>query len=452
MQAQIFSIDSCRRMALANNKSLLISKEKINSSAYQKQVAHTQYLPHVTVSGIYTRNQYGTHIMSDDDKAELGTSLTSLSYLLSKMAGQTVDLSPLASKLSKVTDFDTRNVFAGILNVTQPIYMGGKIDAYNKIAEYAEQLAMQMHEEKNQDIIVSTDEAYWQVVSLANKKKLAEGYLKLLQKMDSDTQKMIAQGVATKADGLSVAVKENQAEMALTKVEDGLDLCKMVLCQLCGIPINTNYSLEDENLESLPVLSGPETVDVQTAYANRPELKSLDIATKIYKQKINVTRADYLPTVVATGNYIVSNPNFKDGFEKKFAGMWNIGIMVKYPLWSWNEGQYKVNIAKSDARIAQYQLDDAREKIELQVNQSVFKVNEAGKTLTMANKNMEKAEENLRSATIGFNAGVIPASTTLEAHTAWLQARSERIDAQIDVKLTNLYLQKSLGTLTNNIK
>ena len=35
---------------------------------------------------------------------------------------------------------------------------------------------------------MSTDQAYWQVVSLVNKKKLAEGYLKLLQQLDSDVE------------------------------------------------------------------------------------------------------------------------------------------------------------------------------------------------------------------------------------------------------------------------
>ena len=86
-----------------------------------------------------------------------------------------------------------------------------------------------------QEVIMSTDQAYWQVISLVNKKKLAEGYLKLLQQLDSDVEKMINQGVATKADGLSVRVKVNEAEMTLTKVEDGLSLARMLLCQLCGI-------------------------------------------------------------------------------------------------------------------------------------------------------------------------------------------------------------------------
>ena len=92
-------------------------------------------------------------------------------------------------------------------------------------------------------------------------------------------------------------------------------------------------------------------------------------------------------------------------------------------------------------------LQDAREKIELQVNQSAFKVKEASKKLVMATKNMEKADENLRYATLGFKEGVIATSNVLEAQTAWLSAQSEKIDAQIDVKLTEIYLKKSLGTL-----
>ena len=108
-------------------------------------------------------------------------------------------------------------MYAGALTLTQPLYMGGKIRAYNKITKYAEELARQQHNTGMQEVILSTDQAYWQVVSLAHKKKLAEGYLKLLQKLDSDVDKMIAEGVATKADGLSIKVKVNEAEMTLTK-------------------------------------------------------------------------------------------------------------------------------------------------------------------------------------------------------------------------------------------
>ena len=285
-------------------------------------------------------------------------------------------------------------------------------------------------------------------MSLANKKKLAEGYLELLQKLDSDIGKMIAEGVATKADGLSIKVKVNEAEMTLTKVNDGLSLAKMLLCQLCGLELSSPITLKDEQEKDLsPGIVPAENIDIDAVYATRPEVRSLELAAQIYKQKVNVVRAEYLPSVALMGSYMATNPSVFNSFEKKFKGMWNVGVMVSVPIWHWGEGIYKVKAAKSEARIARYQLDDAKEKIELQVSQSAFKVNEAAKKLIMAEKNLEKADENLRYATLGFEEGVIPASNVLEAHTAWLSAQSEKIDAQIDVKLTEIYLKKATGNL-----
>ena len=467
VKAQSFlSLDSCRALALANNKDLLISNEKINAAHYQHKAAFTNYLPSFSATGTYMRNQKEFSLLNNDQKAALSGLGTNLAGPLQQAAGIIAQLHPeIASQIpalgasltsafneagSSLVDAlrtDTRNVYAGAITLTQPLYMGGKIRAYNKITKYAEELAQQQHQGGMQEVIMSTDQAYWQVISLVNKKKLAEGYLKLLQQLDSDVEKMIAEGVATKADGLSVRVKVNEAEMTLTKVEDGLSLARMLLCQLCGIDLSSPITLADENMEDIPLLTPETHFDMSTAYANRPEIRSLELATQIYKQKINVTRAEHLPSIALMGNYMVTNPSVFNSFENKFKGMWNVGVMVQIPIWHWGEGIYKTKAAKAEARIAQYQLQDAREKIELQVNQSAFKVKEASKKLVMATKNMEKADENLRYATLGFKEGVIATSNVLEAQTAWLSAQSEKIDAQIDVKLTEIYLKKYLGTL-----
>lgn len=462
----ILSLDSCRALAIANNKELLISGEKINAAHYQKKAAFTNYLPNFSATGAYMRNQKEFSLLNNDQKAALsglGTSVSGPLQQAAQVIGQLhPELAPMLSQLggaivpalneagTAIVDAfrtDTRNVYAGAITLTQPLYMGGKIRAYNKITKYAEELARQQHNSGMQEVILSTDQAYWQVISLVNKKKLAESYLKLLQKLDSDVEKMIAEGVATKADGLSVRVKVNEAEMTLTKVEDGLSLSRMLLCQLCGIDLSTPIVLADEQVDDLPLIPAITNFEIETAYANRPEIRSLELAAKIYQQKINVTRSEHLPSVALMGNYMVTNPSVFNSFENKFKGMWNVGVMVQLPIWHWGEGIYKVKAAKAEARIAQYQLEDAKEKIELQVNQSAFKVNEAAKKLAMAKKNLEKADENLRYATLGFEEGVIAPSNVLEAHTAWLSAQSEKIDAQIDVKLTEIYLQKSLGTL-----
>ncbi len=464
------SLDSCRAMAIENNKELLIGSEEINAAHYKRKAAFTNYLPKISATAGYMRTQKEISLLSKSQKATISNMGTTVGGMIEQTGSALGQLSPdlaqqfgpiftiLGEKLGDTFNqvgqslvdalrTDTRNMYAGAITLTQPLYMGGKIRAYNKITQYAEELARQQHNTGMQEVILSTDQVYWQVVSLSNKKKLAESYVALLEKLNHDVNLMVNEGVATKADGLSVMVKLNEAEMTLTKVEDGLSLSKMLLCQLCGIDLTTHITLEDESIEDIPLLEGGVVADLESAFANRPEIRSLELAHMMYKQKVNVERAEHLPSLAFVGSYLVSNPSVFNSFENKFRGMWNVGVMLQVPIWNWREGHYKVQAAKSEARIAQYKLEEAREKIELQVNQASFKVNEAAKKLAMANKNQEKADENLRYATLGFQEGVIPTSNVLEAQTAWLSAQSDKIDAQIDVKLTEVYLQRSMGTL-----
>lgn len=469
IQAQrTLNLDSCRALALSNNKELRMSKEKVNAAHYQQKAAFTNFLPKIDMMGTYMRTEKEISLLSDDQKSaisNIGTAVAPMGQKLQQILSSDPSLAPLLTPLQSVMGTlpgalnqvgqgmvdalrtDTRNMFGGMVTLTQPIFMGGKIIAYNKITKFAEQLAESQHATELQDVILNTDQAYWQVISLVNKKKLAESFLELVKKLDSDVSKMVAEGVATKADELSVKVKVNEAEMTLTKVKNGLSLSKMVLCQLCGIPLDTPITLADESMENITL---PDTYiegNVNTALSNREELKSLELASKIYHQKVNVTRSEFLPSVGLTATYLVTNPSLVNGFEKKMRGMWGVGMMVKIPVFHWGEGIYKVKAAKAEANIAQYKLDDVKEKVELQVTQATYKVNEATKKLAMAEKNMAKADENLRYANLGFQEGVIPTSNVLEAQTAWLSAQSGKIDAQIDVKMSEIYLNKSMGTL-----
>jgi len=161
----------------------------------------------------------------------------------------------------------------------------------------------------------------------------------------------------------------------------------------------------------------------------------------------NILKAGNLPQVALMGGYMVSNPSLQNGFEKKFRGCWNVGVLVRIPIWNWGDVAYKVRASKGATAIANLEMQDVREKIELQVNQNTFKVEEANKRLTMAQNNIEKANENLRTANLGFSEGVIATTVVMEAQTAWLQAQSQLIDAQIAVKLAHVELKKAVGDL-----
>lgn len=428
------TLDECRSLAIQNNKELQIAGEKVRVAGYDKQAALTKYFPQVSAMGTYMRNQKDINLLDDKTVAGLGKLLP-------------IDVGAF-------THLDIQDVWLGNVSLVQPVFMGGKIIAYNQITKYAKELAQSMNDLKLQDVIYKTDEAYWQVVSLVNKKKLADSYVSLLRKMDTDVEALIEEGVATQVDGMSVRVKLNQAEMAQTKVDNGLALSRMALAQLCGLPLEESLALADENIESLPEsTSSSGSFSVEEAFINRQELKSLDYAVRIYKKKEKIALAEHLPSVALTANYLVTNPNSFNGFKNDFGGMFNVGVAVQVPISGWWEGTYKRNAARAETHIKQLELDDAKEKIELQVNQSVYKVNEAGKKLTASSRNKEKAEENLRHATIGFEEGVIPALNLMEAQTAWVEAQSDLIDAQIEVKLTDVYLSKALGRLsstTNN--
>lgn len=442
-QEQTLTLDECRDLAIKNNKELQISGAKVDVGANNQKAAFTKYFPQLSAEGMYMRNSKDLNLLDMDAiSSSVGSSLGSLSQLPA--------VSEVMQNVNDIQHIDIKNIWVGGVSLVQPVFMGGKIVTYNQITQYAKDLAKSMNNQQLQDVIYKTDETYWQVISLVNKKKLADAYVDLLRKTDHDITAMIAEGIATEADGLSVKVKLNEAETAQTKVDNGLALSKMLLAQICGLPLDKPMTLADENMNNFPSKSADTEInaDVNEVFNNRNELKSLDLATKIYKKKERIVLAEMLPNLALTANYLISNPNLYNGYKKDFSGMFNVGLVLQVPLSGWWEGTYKRNAARAETNIAQLQLMDAREKIELQVNQSVYKVNEANKRLIASNKNMENAEENLRHANLGFEEGVIPALNLMQAQTAWMSAKSSLIDAQIDVKLTNVYLTKAMGKLS----
>lgn len=484
---QVLSLDSCRALALRNNKQMSISKLKQNVAHNLKKAARTKYLPHVSAIGTYEHTSDEISILNDGQKVRLsglgtnlapglGNELSGIQSTLTQAGGMLAQLGApvdavqqmmgglqqqmqqgvgnlqglLDTEGQKIVDAfrtDTRNIWAGSVLLFQPIFMGGGIVAMNKMADIGEDMAANSADARRQSVIYATDQAYWQIVSLKHKKRLAESYLQLIKKLDNDVQKMIEEGVATRSEGLSVSVKVSEAEMAVQKVDNGLTLSKMLLCQMIGVPMNESVVLADEDSENISVVAVRPELSVASAVENRPELKMLSNTVDMTKQTTNLLKAGNLPQVALMGGYAISNPNVLNGFEKKFGGFWNVGVMVRIPIWNWGDVAYKVRASKGATAIASLELAEAREKIELQVNQSSFRVDEASKRLAMAEASIKRAEENLRTANLGFSEGVIAPTVVMEAQTAWLQAQSQKIDAEIDVKLSQVDLQKALGTL-----
>jgi len=428
---KVIQLEDCRQMALTHNKSVQMVQESVNAARELKKAAFTQFLPNFSANGAYTWNQKNISLLSENAK------LPTYSLTTGLMTGYTV--------LPKsALEYDIQNIFVGSIGFVQPVFMGGKIKELYNIAKYGENLAQAKQEGKIIELLLEVDEAYWRVVSLENKVKLAKEYRNLIARVDSNVNVSIEEGVATKSEALKVKVKLNEADITVSKAEDGLNLSRMALNQLCGIALDVVYTLADQDLADD---TQTKLIPVEQALNNRPEIKQLTQVENMAKSNEKIMLSRFMPNIVLSGNYLVTNPNSFDGYKNEFGGMFSVGIVANIPLYHFGDKIHTLNAAKSQRKIATLELEETKEKMQLQIKQSSYKVAESLKKKVSTQHNIDQAEENLHYATEGFDAGVITSTDLLGAQTAWLSAKSENIDANIDVKLCNLYLSKSLGTL-----
>lgn len=505
-QETALTLADCREMAIRQSQDLEQARIKMEMAGYDRKIARANYFPKVSATGAYLYNDRNIALVNDQQSAllqnagtlmqgqlnaamanattqlstamqqkmtQLMTAIQTNPALAAEYMGspmwqtilgmlQNTDPSSLAGLVPNIADPvnaigadidksmhpDLHNIWVGAVTVQQPVFVGGKIVYSNQMASLAQELAASQYDMKYADIVVDVDQAYWQIISIANKRKLASNYADLLHQMERDVEYAIAAGVATDSDALQVKVKANEADMMLTKAENGLTLAKMLLCKRVGLPLDTEIVLADENLEIIPEPQCPVEKSLDDIYASRPETHSLELAQKIYDKKAKVVRADMLPQVALTANYLISNPNAFNGIQNGWnGGLFTAGVMVNVPLFHGMENVNRYKKAKAEASLYQHQYDDARELIRLQVTQQRKLFGEAQEKLGMTRSNLESAEENLRKANVGFEAGVVPTNTVLAAQTAWLSAHSEYIDAGIELQMADVNLRKAEGDL-----
>ena len=437
-QDSVLTIERCHDLAVSYNKGLRQASLQRDAIGYTHRAASTLYLPRVSATGMYMRTGDEFSLLSDEQKQTLPQMGTALSM---------PELNAVGQGLVDALRTDTRNMASAAVILTQPIYMGGKIRAYNNITRLAEEVALHKCDAELQDLIVKVDETYWNIVALTARKSLAESYLRLVQTLNDDVEQMIAQGVACQADGLSVRVKVNEANVAIIQINNGIEILKMALCELCGLPITADFRLADEGVDDPQFADAYTLGDYDMAWQNRPELRALNLAARIGDEQVRLARSELLPTVALTGGYFASYPSVFNSFEKKFKGTWFVGVAVNVPILTWGERSFKVRAAQAQAASAQIRYEEMCEAVELQVHQCRRRLTEAQERLTASLSSQEEANENLRIANLGMRQGVIPVSNVIEAQTAWLGARSNLISAYIDVHLAHIYLQKSLGII-----
>ena len=106
IQAQrTLNLDSCRTLAISNNKELRMSKEKVNAAHYQQKAAFTNFLPKIDMMGAYMRTEKEISLLSDDQKSaisNIGTAVAPMGQKLQQILSSDPSLAPLLTPLQSV--------------------------------------------------------------------------------------------------------------------------------------------------------------------------------------------------------------------------------------------------------------------------------------------------------------------------------------------------------------
>lgn len=452
MQAQVLTLEECRQMALQHNKKMEIEAEHVAAAGEMEKASIAAFFPKLSANGTYMWNEKNITLLPDRYEGSMGaidiyggfepagTALSGLSPEVARSISLLVS-EPYAA-LREALTLNIHHVFAGQVGVVQPIFLGGKLIQMRKMARSAKTMAEMKAEGTSDEIVLKVDEAYWRVVSVEKKKALAQQYYDLLVKLSGDVEALYEEGLATQADRLKVMMTLSDAEQSLGKATDGLELSKMALSQLCGLGLNAYIEIDSTDLRTFMITQ--DSLSMEEILAQRGEIKLLQEAEKMAKSTRLLAASGLMPNIVASANYLISNPNVQNGFSNSFKGQFNAGVVVNVPLVHADD-IYRVKAARREERAVQLQIEEARELIQLQVTQARQKVEDAQRKLARQMVTSRHAEEILRLAQESWKEGVLSSTDLMGAQTAWMKAESERIDAAIDLKMCEMELRKVTG-------
>lgn len=328
------------------------------------------------------------------------------------------------------------------LSVTQIIYAGGKLKNASELNSVLVDIQKEQKALTEDEVLLKTETAYWQIVNMKDKILLAKEYIRLLTALRRDLKNVFDAGLTYKNDLLKVEVQLNEAELNLTKANDGLTLSKLNLAQLIGNK-DLNFDVEDNLTGNFGLVS---ETDIKNSIEKRPEVSILSKSISVNEIQGRILEGDRKPTVAFTGYGFAglgknANPvNGKDNV-KGFVGLLSVNI----PIYDWEARKQKVKEQHYKTEAQKIELEETKELLELEAQSTWMYLNQSVKKIALAERSKKQAEENLRLNQDRFEAGTVIGEEVLKAQILWQQANTDIINAQTEYKINEANYRKAIG-------
>lgn len=417
-----YSLEQLKQLAVENNYSLRSARNAIQQSKEVKSEAFTKFFPQISAMGFGFQNNKP---MIDID--------VELPDVVAAMIPE--GLIPANISLMK------KGIY-GSVSAVQPVFMGGQIINGNKLAKVGIEASELQMEVSADEVEMTTEQYYWQVVSLKQKLVTLATVHDMLDQLEKDVNNMVRVGAVNRNDLLQVQLRKGEVESATAEVENGLTTVRQLLAQHIGKADEAIDVTMPEALASgatnVPAMPLALRQDHQAALAATPQYRLLEKNVEGQHLQHAMAVGQNLPSVGVGASY-----SYNDWFGKNTNAM--IFATVQVPITGWWGGSHNIKKKSLALEDAKEQLQDNSQKLIIRMNNAWAAVETSHKKLLIAHDAIEQAEENLRLNKDYYRVGTSKMSDLLLAEQQYQQARDRYTDAFADFQTKQLEYRQATG-------
>ena len=426
LTAQTYSLQQLKDSALHNNFAIRKARFDISAAQQQRREAFTKYFPNVSATGLWFNANKGM-AQTTINPSEL------LPQSLAQTMAQQMPPQVLADLGNPINVSMMKNGTIGGVTAVQPVFAGGQIVNGNRLAKVGENVSRLQLQLSENEVEKTTEQYFWQLVSLQEKMKTVEAVEALLADIAKDVDVALKAGVAMRNDLLQVQLRQNDIASQKLTLRNATSVVKLLIAQYCCLS-DTVFTLVAPADEGADQLQGA-AFNVQST----PEYQLLSQQVRATGLQHKMEVGKNLPSVGVGAGY-----NYHNLLDNNHTfGM--IFATVSVPISDWWGGSHAIKRKKIEHEKAQAQLADNSELLRIRMQKAYNDVEEARQQLDIAQRSIEQADENLRLNRNYYQAGTSKMSDLLEAQLLYQQARDRQTDAVANYHNKLLEYRQAIG-------
>jgi outer membrane protein TolC len=320
------------------------------------------------------------------------------------------------------------------------LYRGGQDAALKKAAELGVEAAELERAGMRNRLAAAVTAAYYAVLSAPQQAEVAQRSVETVAKELEHTRARVAEGMALKADMLSLEVRATEAYESELKARNAMELSRSALKTLLGSGEMPLFREVDAGLPNPEPNFGKL---LEQAFTQRPEVQAAARQVQIRQQELEAAKGAHLPRVDAYAVYGQNSRSPADFSFNRDNGA--IGISAEVDIFS--GGAVNARIAAAERRVVEAQAVQERTRLEIEdeLRQAHLTLNEALQRLKVAEAGADSAEEALRLVHEQYRGGAATVTRYLEAETDHANAALRAILAKYETRVAEAQLRKALG-------